>query len=151
MPTSYGVKRTIDARPEVIWALLTEAEGYPTWNPTVVSIRGRIASGERIELVSTVNPKRKFSLLVSDVEPHRRMVWSSGLPLGLFRGVRTFSLDPVSETQTEFSMREDYSGALAGLITRTIPDLNEAFGQFADGLMAAAEVDGGSDAAGSRP
>ena len=39
-------------------------------------------------------------------------------------------------------MREDCTGALAGLIMMTIPDMNEAFGQFADGLEAAAEVDG---------
>ena len=107
--------------------------------PSVVSLRGRIASGEKIELVSTVNPKRRFVLSVSQVEPERRMVWSSGMPLGLFRGVRTFVLEPRPSSQTEFSMREEYFGLLARLITRTIPDLNDAFGQFADGLTAAAE------------
>jgi hypothetical protein len=140
MPRSYAVTRTINAGPDRIWGLLTDAEGYPSWNPTVVSLNGQIASGERIELVSTVNPKRTFALTVSDIEPGRRMVWSSGMPLGLFRGVRTFALDPLSDSRTEFSMREDYSGALAGLITKTIPDMSQAFGDFADGLKKAAEA-----------
>lgn len=37
-------------------------------------------------------------------------------------------------------MREEYSGTLAPLIGKTMPDMNEAFGQFADGLKAAAEA-----------
>jgi hypothetical protein len=139
MPAGYAVTRTINAAPERVWRLLIDGEDYPRWNPSVVSLRGRIASGEKIELVSTVSTKRRFVLSVSEVEPERRMVWSSGMPLGLFRGVRTFVLESRSSSQTEFSMREEYSGLLAGLIARTIPDLNDAFGQFADGLKAAAE------------
>jgi hypothetical protein len=37
-------------------------------------------------------------------------------------------------------MVEEYTGPLAGLITRSIPDMNESFQQFADGLRAAAEA-----------
>jgi len=66
------------------------------------------------------------------------MVWSDGMPLGLFRGVRTYRLDPAG-SGTAFSMTEEFSGPLAGLITKAIPDLTESFNQFADGLKAAAE------------
>jgi hypothetical protein len=136
---SYSVQRVIDADPERVWELLTDGGHYPDWNPSVVSLHGRIAAGETIELVSTVNPKRTFSLAVSDLQPPSRMVWSSGLPLGLFGAARTFSLRPLDAGQTEFSMQEGYSGLLAGLITRAIPDLTESFTQFADGLRTAAE------------
>ena len=139
MPSSYSVKRTIDASSERIWALLEDASGYASWNPAVVSLKGQIAEGETIKLVSSVNPKRTFSLKVSGVEPRRTMVWSDGMPLGLFRGVRTIALRPLSDSQTEFAMQELYSGPLAKLITKAIPDLNESFAQFADGLKAAAE------------
>lgn len=139
MPSSYAVKRTIDASPQQIWTLLEDASGYARWNPAVLSLEGRIAEGETIKLVSTVNPKRTFSLKVSGVEPQRAMVWSDGMPLGLFRGVRTIALRPLSDSQTEFAMQELYSGPLAPLITKAIPDLNESFAQFADGLKAAAE------------
>ena len=136
---TYSVQRTIDAGPQRVWELLTDAGGYTGWNPAVVSLKGRIANGETIELVSTVNPGRTFSLAVSEVEPPTRMVWSDGMPLGLFRGVRTFSLRPVGADRTEFSMQERYSGILASLITRAIPDLTESFAQFGDGLKRAAE------------
>ncbi len=140
MPSSYSVKRTIDASPERIWALLEDTSGYAAWNPAVVSLEGRIATGEKIKLVASVNPKRTFTLTVSELEPGRRMVWSEEMGLGLFRGVRSIELRPLGEAQTEFTMQEIYSGPLAKLITKAIPDLNESFAQFADGLKAAAEA-----------
>ena len=139
MPLSYKVKRTIDARPERVWELLTDAAGYTAWNPTVISLQGQIAVGETIKLVSTVNPKRTFSLKVTELQGPRRMVWSDGMPLGLFKGVRTYSLSP-AEAGSEFAMEEVYSGPLAPLITRAIPDLTDSFAQFAEGLKAAAEA-----------
>ena len=72
-----------------------------------------------------------------DASPQR--VWD-GMPLGLFRGVRTFSLRAVGAERTEFSMHERYSGPLSGLIARAVPDLSESFAQFADGLKRAAEA-----------
>lgn len=136
---TYSVERAIDASPQRVWELLADADAYPRWNPAVVSLSGRIADGETIKLVSTVNAGRTFSLAVSNVEPASGMVWSDGMPLGLFRGVRTFSLRSVGADRTEFSMQERYSGLLSGLITRAIPDLSESFAQFADGLKRAAE------------
>jgi hypothetical protein len=139
VPKSYSVQRTISATPERIWGLLTDAAAYQGWNPSVISLDGRIATGERIKLVSTANPKRAFSLTVSDVQPERKMVWSSGMPLGLFKGVRTLALRPLGNGQTDFEMEEIYSGPLAPLITKSIPDLTASFEQFADGLKTAAE------------
>lgn len=138
MPTTYAATRTIDAPPERVWALLVDASGYPAWNPTVLSLDGAIAPGERIRLVSTLDPKRTFVLRVGEVDAPQRMVWSSGMPLGLFRGTRTFTLTP-SGTGTDFRMAEVFSGPLAPLVTKAIPDMTESFEQFADGLKDAAE------------
>jgi hypothetical protein len=105
----------------------------------VLSLDGRIADGETIRLVSTVNPKRTFSLKVTRIEPPSSMVWADGMPLGLFRGVRTFAISELAEGGCEFSMQEVYSGPLAPLITKAIPDLTPSFEEFADGLKLAAE------------
>jgi hypothetical protein len=77
---------------------------------------------------------------VTEFEPGRRMVWSGGMPLGLFLGVRTYLLTPSTAREVEFSMREVYSGLLAPLITRSIPDLQPAFDQFAADLKRHAEA-----------
>ena len=135
--TEYAVTRTINAPADRIWALLTDAAGYTTWNPTIVSLEGDIAVGEKINLVSTVNPKRAFKLNVVEISA-QKMVWADGMPLGLFKGERTFSVTPTNGG-TEFSMLEVYTGLLAPLITKTIPDMTDSFAEFADGLKKAAE------------
>lgn len=137
---SYAVNRTIQAAPHTIWNLLTDASSYDDWNPAVLSIEGVISYGEKIKLTSVVNPKRAFSLTVSDFDAPRKMVWSDGMPLGLFKGVRTYLLEPRDDGATDFSMEEVFSGLLAPLITKTIPDMTDSFDQFADGLKRAAEA-----------
>ncbi len=61
------------------------------------------------------------------------------MPLGLFKGVRTFSLSPQEAGVTRFDMREEYTGPLLPLIWRSMPDLGPSFEQFASGLKARAE------------
>ncbi|HSM44754.1 MAG TPA: SRPBCC domain-containing protein [Acidimicrobiia bacterium] len=138
--TAYTVSRTIDASPDVIWELLTDADSYPEWNPAVLGIEGDIREGRRIGLTSIVDPERQFKLNVSDVEPPRRMVWSDGMPLGLFKGVRTFEVAPKDDGSSRFTMTEVYSGLMAPLITKSIPNMTDSFEKFADGLKAAAET-----------
>ncbi len=67
------------------------------------------------------------------------MVWTGGMPLGLFTGDRTYSLTPISDGEVEFTMREEYSGLLAPLISRSIPDLQPSFETFAADLKRQAE------------
>jgi hypothetical protein len=76
---------------------------------------------------------------VTEFTPGARMTWSGGMPLGLFKGVRTFTLAPGSDGATRFTMREEYTGPLLPLIWRSMPDLGPSFRQFADGLKARAE------------
>ena len=139
MTMSYSVRRTINARPDKVWALLTHAASYPDWNTAVVSLRGRIGLGEKIKLVSVVDPKRTFTLKVAELDAPRRMVWASAMPLGLFKGARTYELRPTGDGGTEFSMEEVFSGPMAPMITKAIPDLTPSFEQWADGLKKASE------------
>lgn len=137
--TAYAVSREIAADPDTVWGLLSDATTWAAWNPSVLSIEGPIRVGEKVRLVSMVNPDRTFSLKVDEVSPPSRMVWSDGMPLGLFTGVRTYTLEP-TDTGTTFHMEEAYSGVMAPLITRAIPDLTESFEVFADGLKQGAEA-----------
>ena len=144
---AYDASATIEASPDAIWAILTDADGYPRWDSGVERVRGRIAAGETITVVSSANPGRTFPVRVTEFAPERRMVWSGGMPLGLFRGVRTFSLTPATDgASTRFTMREEYSGPLQSLIWRSIPDLGPSFRQFAAGLKRRAEAGTGPQA-----
>jgi hypothetical protein len=70
---------------------------------------------------------------VTAFEPGRRLQFTGGMPLGLFRGVRSYTLAP-DGAGTSFRMREEYTGALLGLIWRSMPDLQPSFDRFAAGL-----------------
>jgi hypothetical protein len=138
--TTYSVKKTIAAPAQTVWELPTNSASYPEWNSTVVSLDGDIAEGNRIKLVSKVNPKRSFKLTVSEVDEPRHMVWSDGMPLGLFRGVRTFNLVPLEDGSTVFEMTEVFSGLLEPLISKSIPDMSDSFDEFGESLKRAAEA-----------
>lgn len=136
---TFGVTTRIQAQPDVIWQILTDASSYPKWNSTVERVEGRIALGEKVTVRTKINPGRAFPLKVSEFVPARRMVWTGGMPLGLFRGERTFELASQPGGLVEFSMKEVFSGLLSPLIERSIPDLQPAFDQFAADLKKHAE------------
>lgn len=136
---AFSTTTTIHAPADKIWALLTDAAAYPRWNPTVTKIDGDIELGKKITVHATISPGRAFPVKVETLEPSERMVWAGGMPLGLFRGARTFTLTPRGDG-VEFAMREEFTGLMAGLITRSIPDLTPAFEEFAAALKKAAEA-----------
>jgi hypothetical protein len=138
----YEASADINASPETIWPILTDGAGYTMWDSGVERVEGRIASGETIKVFSKVNPGRAFPVKVSAFVPGQRMTWTGGMPLGLFKGERTFTLSPGGNGATRFTMREQYSGPLLPLIWRTIPDLGPSFRQFANGLKQRAERGG---------
>jgi hypothetical protein len=137
---SFAASIAIRARPETIWSLLTDAAGYPKWNSTVAKVEGRIAPGEKVTVYAKATPGRAFPLKVTVFEAGRRMVWAGGMPFGLFTGRRTYTLTPAKDGTVEFAMREEFSGLLAPLITRSIPDLQPAFAAFAADLKRQAET-----------
>ena len=135
---SYEATALIDAPPERVWAVLTDEGRYGEWDAGA-RVEGRIAAGQRLKVTSEANPGRAFPVKVTEFAPPRRMTWSGGIPLGLFRGVRTFRLEPQGSGATAFTMREEYTGPLLPLIWRTMPDLQPSFTRFAEGLKARAQ------------
>jgi hypothetical protein len=139
---AYSATTTIKASPEAIWAILTNGAAYPEWDPNAERIEGRIASGEKITAFTKLSPGRAFPVKVTEFVPGRKMTWTGGMPLGLFKGERTFTLAPRGDGVTEFTLREEFSGPLLGIFGRSLPDLTTAFEQFAAGLKRRAEIAG---------
>ena len=136
---SFSATTTITASPDRIWKILTDASRFPQWEPNVTRIEGTIALGEKITVYTKLSPNRAFPVTVSVFEPGKKMVWSSSMPLGLFKGERTFTLTPIGKGKVEVVTKEEFSGLLLPLIGRTIPDLTETFQNFAAGLKKRAE------------
>lgn len=130
---------SIAAPPEQIWRILTDGAAYPEWDPSVDRIEGRIAPGETLRVYTKLSPGRTFPVKVTEFAPGSRMTWTGGMPLGLFKGVRTFTLDPRPDGTTGFELEEVFTGPLLPLIGRSMPDMSAAFQGFVDGLRARAE------------
>lgn len=135
----YEVNRKIRASPAQVWAVLSNPEVLSEGGFGIVRIEGSIAAGGRIKLWSEVDPKRAFALTVAVFEAPHRMEWHGGMPFGLFKGVRTFTITPVSGG-CDFRMREEFSGLMSGIITRSMPDLQPGFDRFGDALKRHAEA-----------
>lgn len=123
-----SVSIDIQANPKTVWGLLINAENYPKWNSTVISIDGKIALGEKIKLKSYLDPKRVFKLSVKEFENEKRLVWGDAM------GKREYKLTPISSGQTNFSMTEKIGGPLFPLFAKMIPPFDESFEKFANDL-----------------
>jgi hypothetical protein len=136
---SYEASATIAAPPEAVWEILVDGPAYTQWDSGVLALDGAIAPGQRLKVTSEANPGRAFGVRVTEMMAARSMRWSGGMPLGLFRGERTFTLRPRGDAGTDFLLREEYSGPMLGLIWRSMPDLGPSFEKFARGLKERAE------------
>lgn len=136
----YEVRRVFDAPPEQVWAVLTDARRLQDAKLGITRIEGELKPNAQFKLWSEVSPERAFSLRVAEWSAPTRMVWTSGMPLGLFRGTRTFTLLGVDgNARTDFHMREEFEGWMLGMIWKSMPDLQPSFERFADGVGAMAK------------
>jgi hypothetical protein len=128
-----AVSIAIQADASIIWSLLTNANDFPRWNSTVVSIGGNIALGETIQLISTLDPKRTFKLKVKEFEADKKLVWGDAM------GNRVYTLTKNDQGHTVFSMTEKIGGLMFPLFSGFIPPFDASFEQFAADLKKEAE------------
>lgn len=136
---SYSTRIEIQAPIDAVWRILVDLPAWSRWNSTIERTEGNIALGAKVSLFVKAAQGRAFPLRVASLDAPQHMVWIGGMPFGLFKGTRTYQLSASSSKATLFNMREEFSGALAGLIGKSIPDLQPAFDEFAQCLKIEAE------------
>lgn len=134
---SFTASATIAAPAERVWQTLQRTDAWPLWDTSLDRVEGVLGEGGRITIHVT-GSSRPFKLRVADWEPPLRIVLRGGMPLGLFTGTRTYALQEEGG-RTAVTMSEVYAGPLAGLVGRSIPDLQPAFDAFVAGLRDAVE------------
>ncbi len=133
----YSVSATLAAPPAKVWAKLTDAKGFPTWNSTVERIDGEIALGQKLAISVPIAPGRVFSPKVVELVPEQRMVWRDGFA-PMFQGTRVFTLTPAG-AGTTFEMVETFRGLMLPMIKGSLPDFGPVFDQYAADLRAACQ------------
>lgn len=131
---SFEAATRIDAAPDEVWAALVDVGSWRDWDSGVDRVEGRVALGERLTIYATMIRSRPFAVTVTEIRPREAMRWRGGLPLGAAVIERTYHLDAQDDGSTVLTVREDHSGPLAGLLSRSTPDLNPSFRQFCAGI-----------------
>ena len=57
---AFEASATIMASADSVWQLLTNADGYTSWDPDVTKVEGTIAGGERITVYTKISPTARF-------------------------------------------------------------------------------------------
>jgi hypothetical protein len=147
----YVTMAQIDAAPDVVWRILTDAGGYASWNPEIIGVEGAFALNERIKAkvkVKAGNGRlavRAVPMRITafnpptSVRPQGRMEWTGGLPFGLFTGKRLLSVTRRMGGGTDFRMELKMSGPLLGMILKSVGDRQPEIDSFSAALKARAE------------
>jgi uncharacterized protein YndB with AHSA1/START domain len=133
----YETSVPIAAPVETVWRVLTDSPGYRDWNPEILQVDGAMTPGARIRVRVKVQGGaiRTLGLRVTRSEPPSTLEWTGGLPLGLFVGRRTFTLEP-HDGGSRFTMHLSMTGPLAALILRSLGDRQPDIDAFAAALAA---------------
>ena len=92
---TFHAEITIDATPEEVWSVLTDAPGYAAWNPLLVPVSGDFSEGAEVEYRMT-QPNGKQSTMKARV---RKVVapdllgQHAGIP-GVLTADHTWRLEP---------------------------------------------------------
>lgn len=129
------VDRSIAAPRDRIWAILTDAKSYGSWDNGIELVDGEIGPGSKFRMIPE-DGDLQFKITVVAFEPHDRMTWKTKLSLGV-SSTREFVLTESPDGTTYFRMHEVFSGRSAA---KKMPDLGMRFHRFADGLKHHAET-----------
>lgn len=129
----------IDAAPVAVWSVLVNTGNWPAFDPFCVRIDGIPVLGATLKAFTTLAPGRAFPVKVTTFDAPHQMVWTGGMPFGLFTGVRTYTISPISSEKSHFSMTEVFSGAMLSVIGKSLPDMTEPFAAFCKGLKTRVE------------
>lgn len=114
---------TISASPTQVWAILTDFEKYPEWNPFIKSLTGQVAVGNTI--VAHLHPPggqaMTFKPKVLAFEPEKEFRWLGHLFFpGLFDGEHIFELTDEGNGTTLLVHREKFKGILVPLFQKML-------------------------------
>lgn len=120
----------INAVPEKVWAVLTDFERHPTWNPFIKSLEGEKVVGRQLKV--SIQPPggggMTFKPEVLAFEVNKEFRWKGKLLFkGIFDGEHYFRLVDTGNGATRFIHGEKFSGFLVSLLGGTLDKTKAGF------------------------
>ena len=101
-PYSIQTSADIDATPAAVWAVLTDYDSYPEWNPTQNGLDGA-------------------TVVQSVTNETLRWETTTGV-IGIFDGERTFTLEPLDDGGTRLTQSELFRGVVVPFVGASLKD-----------------------------
>lgn len=133
----------INATPEKVWAIFTDFNNYPNWNPFIKSITGDVKVGNTIN--ARIEPPgasgMTFKPKVLAFYANKEFRWLGHLLIkGLFDGEHKFELIKNGNGTTTFIQSEQFSGILVPLFKKMLNNaIKNGFNLMNEQLKALAE------------
>ncbi len=128
----------INARTSTVWDVITDSGNFTVWESGITAIDGDLRNGGTIRIKTTGGGGRRLRLSVQQI-PCEVMTWTSGLPLGLRKRVRTFTLSPQAGL-TQLTVKEEVSGPMTALLGNTGPDAARTLNDYVHAVRLRAEM-----------
>lgn len=113
----------IKASAEKIWSIIMDFDQYPEWNPFILSIIGKAKVRERLKVTvqSAGSKPMVFKPQVTLFHRYEQFGWLGSLFIrGIFDGHHIFELKKISENETLFIHREEFSGILVTFLKKQL-------------------------------
>ncbi|NTU58346.1 MAG: SRPBCC domain-containing protein [Chlorobiaceae bacterium] len=106
----------INASQERVWSVLSDFGQYPSWNPFIRKISGRIGVNEKLHISVKLSffPPVSFEAFVDLLAPGERVGWNAVLFPGLLTARHWFELFKIDSCTTLLIHSEEFSGMFSG-------------------------------------
>jgi hypothetical protein len=113
-PVRGSAEIEVDARPEIVWGVLTAIGEWPQWNPDIkeISMEGELSEGTRFRWKSG---SASITSTLRVVQPPREVAWT-GKALGL-DAIHVYRLQPLNGG-TMVTTEESWDGWVARLFRK---------------------------------
>lgn len=132
----------INAPSERVWAVLTDFEAYPQWNPLFPQMQGEPVVGGSLRFRIQPPDGRAMTMTstVLAATPGRELRWRGTLPVpGLFTGEHSFLIEPRGEASSHLVHGERFSGILVPVFGRMLRKVARGFDEMNHALKARCE------------
>ncbi|MDA9773683.1 SRPBCC domain-containing protein [Saprospiraceae bacterium] len=116
----------IDAKPKVVWEVLTNFDAMPEWSTTLQGIDGVFSDNEEVLVRYKLKPNKSEIAIYNQVirvEEGRQFGWSGNVfSLGM-RDNHQFILQELPDGRTKFIQEDDAKGGLTWLVAPIVTNV----------------------------
>ena len=133
----------IQASAEEIWAVVSDLERWPAWNPLYPKANGSLRIGSQLDLevaIPGANP-RAIRPVILDWVPNDQIHWRLSMFAGLLKSLRYIEIEALTETGSIFTNGELFEGPIGPTLAKRMRrPLRAGFAAMGEALKAQVEA-----------